>query len=79
MKNTMIRTIYSLEDVCFRNKDDAVRAREFLETGVGFEVDIYGGLYTEGGVYLGHVLYCDKTAEVSGLYKVNSFGSIRAM
>ena len=72
------RHLYSLANVLFRNIEDAERAKDFLNTGTSYKIDENYGLYTEGSVYLGHVVLIDETnkKEMAGLFKITYSGKI---
>lgn len=72
------RHLYSLSSVLFRNEDDAERAKVFLNTETSYKIDENYGLYTEGGVYLGHVVLADEInkKETAGLFKIAHNGKI---
>lgn len=72
------RHLYSLANVLFRNIEDAERAKDFLNTGTSYKIDENYGLYTEGGVYLGHVVLIDEInkKEMAGLFKITYSGKI---
>lgn len=72
------RHLYSLTNVLFRNIEDVERAKDFLNTGICYKIYENYGLYTEGGVYLGHVVLLDEInkKEMAGLFKITYNGKI---